>query len=89
LRATSASETPHQRANLLKDEEEYRRRKTEVERFEACADIKSTNIYPAKGAMISIQASNEALKGVQIQSYETELQSEMFPRKALRLAEKV
>ena len=88
LRANSGSETPHHRANLLKDEEEDGGQKTNLERFEACTDIKSINIYPAKGAMFSTQASNEALKAVQIQSYETELQSETLPRSTLRLAEK-
>lgn len=63
--------------------------KTRVERFEACTHIKSINIYPAKGATFSVQASNEALKAVQIRSYEPELQSATFPRRALRLTEKV
>lgn len=84
MKVNSASETPH----LLKDEEEYGGQKAKVERLEACTNIKSINIYPAKGAMFSIQASNEALKAVQMRSYETELQSETLPKRALRLAEK-
>lgn len=50
--------------------------------------VLTSRALTAKVAMFSTQVSNEALKAVQVRSYETDLQSEIFPSRARRVAEK-